>query len=140
MRSSTTARYVASLPMKRMLMVLKRSDIQEAALKTFLDQQQDKHSANYHQWLTPEQLGDKYGPNPADIKAITNWLQSQGFEIGSVSKSGMFIEFSGTAGQVANSLHTEIHSYLVNGELQYANASNPQIPSALAPVIVGFDR
>ena len=130
---------VASMPMKRMLMVLKRSDVQEAALKTFLDQQQDKHSANYHQWLTPEQLGEKYGSNPADIKAITTWLQSQGFEIGSVSKSSMFIEFSGTAGQVANSLHTEIHSYVVNGELHYANASDPQIPSALAPVIFGFD-
>ncbi len=127
-----------SLPMKRMLMVLKRSDVQEAALKTFLDQQQDKHSANYHQWLTPEQLGEKYGPNPADIKAITNWLQSQGFEIGSVSKSGMFIEFSGTAGQVASSLHTEIHSYLVNGELRHSNANNPQIPAALSPVVAGF--
>jgi subtilase family serine protease len=127
-----------SLPMKRMLMVLKRSDVQEAALKTFLDQQQDKHSANYHQWLTPEQLGEKYGPNPADLQTITSWLQSQGFKIGSVSKSGMFIEFSGTAGQVATSLHTEIHSYSVNGELHHANASNPQIPAALAPVVVGF--
>jgi Pro-kumamolisin, activation domain/Bacterial Ig-like domain (group 3) len=129
---------VASLPMKRMLMVLKRSDVQEAALKTYLDQQQDKHSANFHQWLTPTQMGQKYGPNSADIKTITTWLESQGFEIGSVAKSGMFIEFSGTAGQVASAFNTEVHSYLVDGQLQQANASDPQIPAALAPVVAGF--
>ena len=127
-----------SLPMKRILMVLKRGDVQEAALKTFMDQQQDKHSAVYHQWLTPSQVGESYGPNQADIKAITTWLQSHGFEVGSVAKSGVFIEFSGTAGQVASAFHTEIHSYLVNGELHQANASDPQIPAALAPVVAGF--
>jgi hypothetical protein len=128
----------ATLPMKRMLMVLKRSDVQEAALKTFLDQQQDKHSANFHQWLTPGQLGAKYGPNQADIKSITGWLQSQGFEIGSVAKSGMFIEFSGTASQVQSAFHAAIHSYLVNGVVQHANSTDPQVPTALTPVVAGI--
>ncbi len=128
----------ADLPMKRMLLVLKRSAVQEAALKTLMDQQQDKRSARYHQWLTPAQLGATYGPAPADIKAITTWLQSHGFEIGAIAKGGTIIEFSGTAGQVKNAFHTEIHSYQVNGQLRHANASDPQIPAALAPVVAGF--
>lgn len=42
-----------ALPMKRMLLLLKRSDEQEAALQDYLEKQQDKSSPNFHQWLTP---------------------------------------------------------------------------------------
>ena len=47
----------ATLPMNRMLMVLKRSPQQEAALRRLLDDQQDKASPNFHKWLSPEQFG-----------------------------------------------------------------------------------
>ncbi len=36
-----------------------------------------------------------------------------------------------------NALHTEIHNLDVNGEKHIANMSNPQIPAALAPAIIG---
>ncbi len=39
----------ASLPMERMLLVLKRSPEQEFALRKLLDDQQDKHAPNYQQ-------------------------------------------------------------------------------------------
>src|SRR5579864_9061923 len=52
----------ASLPMDRMLLVLKRSPDQEWTLRTLLDAQQDKVSPNYHKWLTPEQYGKRFGP------------------------------------------------------------------------------
>ena len=35
--------------------------------------------------------------------------------------------------------HTEIHKYTVNGADHWANASDPQIPQALSPVIVGVN-
>ena len=127
-----------ALPMKRMLMVLQRSAVQEHALKTLIDEQQDKKSSSYHQWLTPAELGAEYGPAEADVQTVTRWLQSQGFQIGSVSKARTVIEFSGTAGQVQNAFHTTIHSYLVKGEQHYANSTDPQIPSALAPVVGGI--
>src|SRR5258708_7323884 len=43
------------LPMARMLLLLKRSAEQEAALQNLLDDQQDQSSPSYHQWLTPDQ-------------------------------------------------------------------------------------
>ena len=45
--------------------------------------------------------------------------------------------FSGTAEQVADTFHTEIHRYAVNGAMHIANSQDPQIPSALAPVVAG---
>lgn len=45
---------------------------------------------------------------------------------------------SGTAGQVREVFHTEIHYYNVNGEQHIASAGEPSIPAALAPVVAGF--
>ena len=127
----------ASLPMQRMLLVLQRSATQESALEQLLEQQQDNSSPNYHQWLTPQQFGAQFGPADQDIQTVTAWLQSHGFQVARVSAGRVVIEFSGTAGQVAEAFHTSIHKYAMNGEEHWANASDPQIPAALAPVVAG---
>jgi subtilase family serine protease len=126
------------LPMDRIMLVLKRGPDQEAALQDLLVQQQVNSSPTYHKWLTPDQFGQQFGPADADIQAITSWLASFGFQSIKVSKGRTVIEFSGTAAQVEAGLHTSIHKYVVNGETHWANAGDPQIPVALAPVIAGF--
>jgi hypothetical protein len=125
------------LPMQRMLLVLKRSPEQDQALLKLLDDQQDKSSPSYHKWLTPEQFGQQFGPADSDIQAVTSWLQSHGLQIARVSKGRVMIEFSGTAAQLQEAFHTAIRKYAVNGETHWANASDPEIPAALAPVVAG---
>ena len=126
----------ASLPMQRMLLLLKRGPDQETALRKLLDDQQDKSSPSYHQWLTPEQYGQQFGPSDTDLQTITAWLQSHGFQVGS-TKGRTVLEFSGTAGQVQEAFHTTMHKYIVNGEQHWANASDPQIPTALTGAVAG---
>ncbi len=125
------------LPMERMLLVLKRSEEQETTLAKLLDDQQDKSSPDYHKWVTPEQFGQQFGPADSDIQTVTSWLQGHGFSIAEVSKGRTVIEFSGTAAQVQETFHTAIHKYVVNGKAHWANASDPDIPAALAPVVAG---
>ncbi len=60
-----------------------------------------------------------------------------GSRVKQVTPDGMTIRFSGTAATVQSAFHTEIHNLSVNGEPHYANMSDPQIPAALAPVVVG---
>jgi subtilase family serine protease len=127
----------SSLPLERMLLVLKRSPDQDSALLRLLDGQQDKSSPNYHKWLTPEEFGKRFGPADADVQAVTSWLQTHGFQVAKVSKGRSVVEFSGTAAMVDEAFHTQIHRYLVNGDPHWANASDPQIPSALTPVVAG---
>ena len=55
-----------------------------------------------------------------------------------MARSRTWIEFSGTAQQVENALDTEIHQYLENGELHYANATDPSIPAALSDIVLVF--
>jgi subtilase family serine protease len=127
------------LPMERMMLVLQHSPEQEAALERLMAEQLDKSSPNYHHWLTPEEFGQRFGPSDADIQTISSWLASHGFQINSVAKGRNVIEFSGNASQVREALHTEIHRYVVNGEEHWANASDPQIPAALTPVVAGVN-
>src|SRR5271170_4598328 len=128
----------AQLPLERMQLLLKRSPEQEAALEEFMARQLDPNSSDFHHWLTAEQFGRLYGPSDADIAQVTGWLQNSGFQIYLVNKGRTHIEFSGTADQVRQTFHTEIHRYNVNGVEHIANNSDPQIPEALAPLIAGI--
>jgi len=124
--------------MQHMLLQLQRSPEREQGLKNFIDQQHNSASPNFHRWLTADQFGEIYGPAPRDIETVSDWLRSGGFTVNIVYPSGMSIDFSGMAGQVSAAFGTEIHRLSVNGEDHIANMSDPQIPEALAPVVVGI--
>jgi len=121
----------------QMILLLKRPPERAAALQQFLQAAHTHGLASYHQWLTPEQFGSRFGPADADIQTATDWLNSHGFIVTKASKSGQFIEFSGTAGHLREAFHTEIHQYEIHGETRYANASEIEIPEALAPLVGG---
>jgi subtilase family serine protease len=121
-----------------MLLQLQRSPEREQALRSFIDQQHDSTSPNFHRWLTADQFGQLYGPAPQDIEVVSDWLRTSGFTVNTVYPSGMSIDFSGTAGQVLAAFNTEIHRLSVDGKDHIANMSDPQIPEALAPVVTGI--
>ena len=124
--------------MSRMMLLLRRPpELQESFVK-YLDDLHKPASPNFHRWLTAAQLGQEYGPAQKDVNAIKAWLRSHGFTIDTVYDNGILIAFSGTAGQVSEAFHTEIHRLDVHGEHHIANMSDPKIPEALAPAIVGI--
>ena len=122
---------------ERMTLVLRMSSEQRRSLAALVDSQQTKGSANYRRWLTPEEFGRQFGPAPEDLSKIQGWLEQEGFEVGKTAKGGMWIEFSGTAGQVNAAFQTAMRRYSVDGETHIANASDVSIPAALAPLVVG---
>jgi subtilase family serine protease len=126
-----------SMPMQHMLLQLKRTREREAALTHLIDDLHDPQSESFHQWLTPQEFAAHYGVASEDVATVTRWLQSQGLTVNGVTPSGMLIDFSGTAAQVTQAFRTEIHRYLVDGVSHIANASDPKIPTALAPGVAG---
>jgi subtilase family serine protease len=112
-----------------MLLVLQRSPEQEVGLRSLLDGQQDPSSPLYHAWLTPDQFGQQFGPGDADLQIVTAWLTSHGFKVNGIANGRTVIQFSGTAEQLTEAFHTEIHKYSVNGSEHWANVSDPQIPA-----------
>lgn len=127
----------ADLLMERLILVIGIGVSQETKLRTFLDSQQTRASTNYHRWLTPEEFGARFGPDRDALAQIWNWLEHEGFKVNSVGRSGRWIEFSGTAGQIEHSFQTEMRRYQVGGSVHIANASDISVPAVLAPVIRG---
>jgi subtilase family serine protease len=123
--------------MTDIVLVLSRAPEQQAAFDEFVAAQYDSSSPNFHHWLQPAEVGEHFGPSLADIATISNWLASHSLSVAAVSKDRMSIRCGGTAAQVEGAFHTEIHNLSVNGERHIANISDPQIPAALAPVVLG---
>lgn len=128
-----------SFAMPGMLLILHRSAERQAAFDAFVASQYDSHSPNFHRWLTPDEVGEKYGPAQADIDTVSSWLQNHGFAVDELSKNRLTIRFSGTAAQVEATFHTKIHNLQVKGQDHIANMTDPQIPEALTPIVVGVE-
>ncbi|HTZ96736.1 MAG TPA: Ig-like domain repeat protein [Terriglobales bacterium] len=128
----------ASMAMPYIVLQTQPSGQQQAGLNKLLAQQQDRSSANYHKWLSPEQYAERFALSSNDIGKITSWLKSQGFGIVQIARGRDWIAFSGTAGLVETTFHTEIHYYEVGGEMHFANATPLSIPQALDGIVVGF--
>ena len=124
------------LTMDHMLLQLQRSPEQEAALEKLIDEMHTKGSPNYHQWMTAPQFAAKFGASKEDLQKVTAWLTSQGFHVNVAYPT--LIDFSGNAGQVRGAFRTSIHNLDVNGVQHIANMSDPQIPAALAPAVLGI--
>lgn len=127
-----------SMPLDRVQVVLKRSADQESTLQQLIQDEHTPGTANYHKWLTPAQFGQQFGPSDQDVATLSAWLESKGFNVKGVNPGKQTLEISGNVAQFRSAFHAQIHKYSVNGETHYANASDPQLPAALAPVFGGF--
>jgi pseudomonalisin len=124
-------------PMEHMLLTLLPDAAQQDALNQLLDAQHNPESPYYHQWLTPEQYGERFGISDADTAQVVGWLQDHGMEVEEVTAGRGSIVFSGAASQVESAFHTQIHTYKIGDELHHANATEPEIPAALVQVVGG---
>ena len=126
------------LRLENMQLLLARPADTEHELNRFLAAQQDPASPHYHHWLTAREFGAHFGPAAADVDVVVAWLQGHGFTVSGVQAGRMMIDFSGTAAQVREAFHTQIHNLSVGGVPHIANLSNPRVPSALAGVVAGI--
>ena len=118
-------------------LVLQPSATQQAELETLLEQLNNRTSAHFRQWLTPEQFGDRFGLNTADYAKAATWLESHGLHIENRARARNWIAFSGTVEQIENTFHTKFHRYFLNGETHFANATQLAIPAALSGLVAG---
>ena len=127
-----------SMRMGTMTLLTTPTAAQQQAIQKLLAEQQDRKSANYHKWLTPEQYADRFGLSQSDIKQITAWLTAHGFTMVHAARGRNWVSFTGSAAQVQAAFATQIHRYNVKGEQHFANATAPMVPANLAGVVAGI--
>jgi pseudomonalisin len=115
--------------------LLNRDAAAESAFSKLLTDQQNPTSPMYHQWLTPQQVGELYGPTQNDLAEVASWLTSQGLTVDSISPNGLIIRASGSITAVGGAFHTNFGVFTNTGRQRLSAISEPSIPAALDPVI-----
>ncbi len=122
-------------PILSVNLLFTQTDAQRAALTQLIEQQRNPASTEYQNWLSPEQYGERFGLSENDLAVIVSWLRSSGFTIEQAARGRNWVTFSGTAGQIAHTFHTELHIVELNGEAHFANLTDPSIPASLNGIV-----
>ena len=120
----------AAMTLDTMMLHILPTAAQQTEINALLTAQQDPESPLYHQWLTQEEYGARFGLSDADVAALSAWLASQGFTVREVAPSRNMITFSGNVGQAESAFHTAIHDIQVDGAVHQANVTDISLPKA----------
>ncbi|HKN61432.1 MAG TPA: protease pro-enzyme activation domain-containing protein, partial [Candidatus Acidoferrales bacterium] len=124
--------------LEHMLLQLRRPPELEQQYDEYLEALTQHNSANFHQWLTPAEVGDAYGLTHSDLRRIESWLRSHGIRVNFVYPNRVVMDISATVAELREAFGVSVHFLEVNGQRHYANVNDPEIPVALASAIVGI--
>ena len=121
---------------------LKPSD--QAGLERFADQVSNPYSVLYRHFISPEQVGELFGPSQSDVDATVQYLESKGITVSEISKNHLTIVADGTAQNVQNAFHANIGYVTVTGDdgtprTFRTNLQALTVPSEIAPKILSVD-
>ncbi len=80
-------------------------------LEAYADAANSPGNPLYRQWLTPAQIGDRYGASSESVAQLTNYLTSKGLKIVLNPRQRMSLLVDGTVAQVQNLFSTTINQY-----------------------------
>jgi subtilase family serine protease len=111
------------------------------SLEKLLQSQTDTTSPNYHQWLTPAQFKQQFGPSRSDVAKARAMLESAGFKIVAERTQNLVIE--GPVSAVERMFNTQIERVKTkSGNIKLAASAGhltlPQALSAMGAVIPEF--
>jgi subtilase family serine protease len=101
------------------------------ALEKLLQSQTDTTSANYHQWLTPAQFKQQFGPSRSDVAKAKQLLQGAGFTV--VGENTQNLEVEGPVSAVERTFNTQIERVrMKSGREKLSAAGRMTLPQSLA--------
>ena len=80
-------------------------------LKAFLADVYDPHSFSYHQFLTPAEFTERFGPSEADYAALVSYLRENGLAIVGGSRDGMEVQVKGPVSSVEKAFRVAMFNY-----------------------------
>ena len=109
-------------------------------LQNFVNQVSDPNSRFYRNYLTPEQVGERFGQSLSAVQTIANYLSSKGLTVTSIAKNRMSILFTGTTAQAEAAFKTEIDDFAAGpgeaGNSRYFSySSNPKLPQGISSLV-----
>lgn len=114
------------------------------ALRAYAASVNNPKSPNYHHFLSPTQVGQRFGASTTTINTLVSYLKSKGLTVTLTANSHMAVLCKGTVNNIEGALSTKINNYHVasrstTGPLNfYSNATVPKLPSSVSSQIVAI--
>jgi subtilase family serine protease len=109
---SGRAQFVGQLPATETLrfdIVLPLRD--RAGLQNFLQDVQDPASPSHHQFLTPQEFTERFGPSQEDWDALVAFARASGFDIISGTREERDLRLSGSVANIEKAFHVTMGTY-----------------------------
>ncbi|HEX8805390.1 MAG TPA: protease pro-enzyme activation domain-containing protein, partial [Candidatus Aquilonibacter sp.] len=104
-----------------------------AGLLQYAAQANDPANANYRHFLTPQEIGDRYGASAANYAASVKYFQAQGLSVATWPQR-LLLHVTGSQAKMQAALHTTFAWYSKNSSVFLAPSATPA-PPASAEVI-----
>jgi kumamolisin len=117
-----------------------------AELEQLMQSVYTRGSPSYHQFLTPQQFRQRFGPSAATIAAVTKHFQSLGMTVTQTAAAQLHV--TGSADAIGNAFAVELRAYQApgpsaSGMVRYrAPLGQAEIPAAIASsvhTVLGLD-
>ncbi|HWD40062.1 MAG TPA: protease pro-enzyme activation domain-containing protein [Fimbriimonas sp.] len=119
------------------------SEAKPGALQAFVDDVSNPLSAHYREFLSPADIGAKFGQPLSVVGKVATYLKSYGMKVTRQGTDNLHVTADATAAQVKAAFGAEIDNYRSNdphevGNVNYfAYSQAPQMPSDVA-ALVGY--
>jgi subtilase family serine protease len=114
-----------------------------AAMQAFADSVSDPSNPNFRQFLTPTEVGTRFGLSTDKLTAITSYLTSKGLTVDYVAQNRLGIRVSGPVSAVESAFATQINRYQTKSGTEpgrqsyYSYAAAPSVPSTISAYVQG---
>lgn len=111
-------------------------------MQNFVDSLSDPASPTFHQFITPEEVGLRYGLSLSDVQAVTSYLSGQGIHVKMVAKNRLSILADCTVAQAEAAFGTTIRKFQMifpdgtGNSSFFAPTGSLRVPASIAPHIV----
>lgn len=100
-------------------------------------------SATYHQYLTTQQIVQRYGPSAAQQQQVVNWLTQNGYTLVSTDPLHSSIKVQATVATIQSTLHIKLTYHTFMGREFFTQEGTLSLPASVASLvqsIVGLDN
>jgi len=117
----------------------------EAGMESFVDGVSDPKNPNYRHFITPQEVGARFGLPLSSVQAVSTYLKSYGFNVRLVAKNRLSILADGTVAQAEAAFHTPINDYRALSPSEAVNtnffsfAKPLELPASLAKDVMYID-
>ncbi len=112
-------------------------------LTTLLGQIYDPASPLYHQYLTPQQFTEQFGPSEQDYQALISWAKSNGLTVTAKHANRVVLDVSGSTADIEKALHVTMQVYQHPKEARtfYAPSTQPSLDVSVPVLYIsGLDN